>query len=481
MIMKTIKELKPYLFGIALLLGGAACTDDIDSGRIVDEDTYGAVVRLDGMLLDAATNHCETVIELRDEITESEICFSLTKLPQKGVDVKIEIDAEYAAQYNAKHGTDFALYPTQHVTLSRNGELLLAPDEIRSETVTVSIAANDELEGGATFLLPLKAVSTTDGIDCEAAGRMVYLVRNLRNLSADYIPDDPYEGLRTDPNKSQKVILYLETGDANPLNALEFHNGKTLYVDYVVLFAYNINYDKQNRRLYIYSNAANEWLLRNNEAVLQRLRKHGIKVIMGILGNHDEAGLAQLSDLGARQFAAEMAAYCRAYDLDGVAFDDEYAQKLDEDFDYASHPLLAPSSYYALSRLAYETKLAMPDKTLIGYQVGHLDDRLVAIDGVQMGECFDICVPDYGHNVDIFPGMTKMDCAGGSYELMLGNGSTGGSGYGYRMYFGLAPRYYKSNNQLSRFGGGSPSHFYKINDLTRYPMSQLDAYVATFK
>ncbi len=479
--MKTIKKLKTHLLCFALLLGGAACTDDIESGRTIDETPYHATMRIDGMLLDAATNRSETVVELREATCTTEIYFSLTKLPAKGVDVRIEIDADYAAQYNAAHGTEFALFPAEDVTIARDGELLLAPDEVRSKGVSVTLAADDALEGGATYLLPLKAVSTTDGIDCEAAGRMIYLVRNLRNLSADYIPDDPYEGLHTDPGKSQKVILYLETGDANPLNALEFHSGKTLYVDYVVLFAYNINYDKQNKRLYIYSNAANEWLLRNNETVLQRLRKHGIKVIMGILGNHDEAGLAQLSDLGARQFAAEMAAYCRAYDLDGVAFDDEYAQKLDENFDYASHPLLAPSSYYAISRLAYETKLAMPDKTLIGYQVGKLGDRMVPVDGVQMGECFDICVPDYGFSPKIFPGMTKMDCAGGSYELMLGKGSTGGSSYGYRMYFGLAPRYYKSNNQISRFGGGSPSHFYKINDTTRYPMSELDAYVATFK
>lgn len=479
--MKKIKNLKASLACIALLLGAAACTDDIDSGRTIDEAPYGATARLDGMLLDAATNRDRSVVELRDAHCTTDIYFALTKLPKKGVDVKIGIDAEYAARYNAEHGTDFALFPAENVAFSRDGELLLAPDEVRSECVTVTLAASDELEGGATYLLPLKAVPTTDGIDCETAGRMVVLVRNLRNLADDFVPDDPYEGLRTDPDKAQKVILYFETGDANPLNALEFHSGKTLYVDYVVLFAYNINYDKQNKRLYIYSNAANEWLLHNNEAVLQRLRKHGIKVIMGILGNHDEAGLAQLSDLGARQFAAEMAAYCKAYDLDGVAFDDEYSKKLDDDFDYASHPLLAPNSYYALSRLAYETKLAMPDRTVIGYQVGHLDDRLVAVDGVQMGECFDIVVPDYGHTPDIFPGMTKKDCAGGSYELMLGRGNTGNAGYGYRMYFGLAPRYYKENNQISRFGGGSPSHFYKLNDLTRYPMSELDAYVATFK
>lgn len=40
-----------------------------------------------------------------------------------------------------------------------------------------------------------------------------------------------------------------------------------------------------------------------------------MKIIISILGNHDEAGVAQLSDMGAREFARELAAYCRAYNL----------------------------------------------------------------------------------------------------------------------------------------------------------------------
>ena len=58
---------------------------------------------------------------------------------------------------------------------------------------------------------------------------------------------------------------------------------------------------------------------------LQPLRKAGMSVIISILGNHDQAGVAQLSEMGAKEFAREIAAYCRGYNLDGVAFDDEYS------------------------------------------------------------------------------------------------------------------------------------------------------------
>lgn len=82
-----------------------------------------------------------------------------------------------------------------------------------------------------------------------------------------------------------------------------------------------------------------------------------MKIIISILGNHDEAGVAQLSDMGAREFARELAAYCRAYNLDGVAFDDEYSNSPD-----LSNPWLASPSAYAGSRLMYECKAVMPEK-----------------------------------------------------------------------------------------------------------------------
>ena len=81
----------------------------------------------------------------------------------------------------------------------------------------------------------------------------------------------------------------------------------------MVLFSGNINYDPAENRVYFSRNKEVQFLLDNNEEYLQPLRKCGIKVIMGVLGNHDDSGLAQLSDPAARDFAAELAAYCETY------------------------------------------------------------------------------------------------------------------------------------------------------------------------
>ena len=57
---------------------------------------------------------------------------------------------------------------------------------------------------------------------------------------------------------------------------------------------------------------------------MQPLRKRGTKIVLGILSNGDITGVAQLSKQGAKDFARELAQYCKAYNLDGVCFDDEY-------------------------------------------------------------------------------------------------------------------------------------------------------------
>lgn len=229
--MNTKKYLKYSFLPLALMLGGlafTACTDDIEGGKPVDEGAYDAVKRVDGMLLDVTSNKNESVIELRSDKHQTEVFFRLTKAPQKGVDVKIEMDPAYLETYNAEHGTEFELFPAANVAIDREGKLLLAPDEIRSVGVGVTLAAGSELQEGTTYLLPLKATSSTEGITLsEKAQHAVYLVKDLRAQG------DAYKG----PDAVRNVC-YFEVNDTNPLNALEFvlkDSGK-LFFDDIILF-----------------------------------------------------------------------------------------------------------------------------------------------------------------------------------------------------------------------------------------------------
>ena len=290
-----------------------------------------------------------------------------------------------------------------------------------------------------TYIVPLTVKTSTEGVTLsEDMQHMVLLVKDYRNMPNH---DKGADAVQT--------VLYFEVNDVNPLNALEFvtESGKYFF-DHVVLFAANINWDAEKKRVYVYNNPNVQFLLDNNEEYLQPLRKAGMKVIVSILGNHDEAGVAQLSDMGCREFARELAAYCNAYNLDGVAFDDEYSNSPD-----LSNPWLASHSTYAGSRLMYECKSAMPDKIVSLYNLNAMVSYgLEVIDGIEPGQYCDYAVGDYGLSANPGIGMTKKQCGGMSIELARGSGDSSEStargrkeeGYGYYMFFSLNPTYYYS-------------------------------------
>lgn len=451
----------------------SSCEDDIELGGNVDESSYLASTQLSGLLVDENTNKNSSVIELRGNEYSTNILFRLTKVPQKGIDVKIAVDESYAATYNAEHGTDFEVFPAANVSIAYDGTFVLAPDEKNSPSVEVKFTAFNGMTEDKTYIIPLTVTTTTEGVNLtDASKHMVLLVKDYRN--------------RPSTNKGENAIqtvLYFEVNDVNPLNALEFmtESGQ-YYFDHIVLFAANINWDAEKKRVYLANNDKVQFLLDNHEQYLQPLRKAGMKVIISILGNHDEAGVAQLSDMGAKEFARELAAYCRAYNLDGVAFDDEYSNAPN-----LSNPWLARASAYAGSRLMYETKKAMPDKIVSLYNLGYMySDRLQVIDGIEPGQYCDYAVGDYGLAASPGPGMTLEQCGGMSIELARGTGDSSeararsirNAGYKYYMYFALDPSKYA--NQVPRCQTSSrglyneelvyPSHYYSRNSTERIPL-----------
>lgn len=480
--MITKKQLKSGVLSIALMLCGAAftsCAEDIEAGKAIDEGAYQAVNRVDGMLLDANTNKTESVIELRSNKYTTDVYFSLSKQPKQGVDVKIAFDAAYLEAYNAAHGTDFKLFPAENVTIEREGTLLLAPDEKRSLPVGVTFTDPETLEEDVTYAIPLTASSLTNGITLsESASHTIYLIQSKLGES------DTYKG-----EGAVKTVLYFEVNDTNPLNALEFvlkDSGK-LFFDDIVLFSANINYNKEKGRVYLHNNPNVQFLLDNNEQFLQPLRKRGMKVLLCIVGNWDEAGVAQLSTVGAQMFAKELAAYCRGYNLDGVVFDDEYS--VDPDL---NNPLFASPSSAAGARLLFETKKAMPEKLVTVYYLGEIHSGIPAVDNVLPGQFVDYVVADYGDVARPMKGMTIKNCGGMSIEFNLGGGDSSESfarrqknaGYGYYMFFALGctttltKDFDKYRNQVKRSQTACkglyeqelvmPEYYYKKNDATRY-------------
>ncbi|MDD6252440.1 MAG: DUF1735 domain-containing protein, partial [Bacteroidales bacterium] len=333
-------------------LSAVSCTEDIEIDR-VDENDYANVTSLIGTLRDANSNQVSTIVEMFHDTYNTNVAFTLSRAPKAGVDVKVEYDAEYVAQYNNEHGTDFLAWPKDRFSIQNDGKIVVAPDEKVSYKLGVEIAKADttELVAEATYILPLKAVVSGGDVKLSES-RCVYLLKNRSG-----------EGTAMRNLGEKETVLFFEVNDTNPLNALQFQmeDGRYLW-NYVVLFAANINYDRENGEVYVFCNPQVQYILDHNEEIIQPLRRRGMKVIISILGNHDESGLAQLSDLGAKQFAQKVKNLCEAYNLDGVNYDDEYSNSPD-----LSNPLFTRRSQEAGSRLIFETKKAMPDKEIISY------------------------------------------------------------------------------------------------------------------
>ena len=222
-----------------------------------------------------------------------------------------------------------------------------------------------------------------------------------------------------------------------------------MYKRQVVLFAGNINWDASKQKVYMNANPNVQALLDNSEELLQPLRKKGIKVLLDILGNHDQAGIAGLSDWGCEQFGKELAQICLDYKLDGIGFDDEYSRY------YGSGKWFAGPSSQQAARLCYETKKAMkelcPWETWVHlYYLGYIQSSLpsVFIDGVEHkpSEFIDNVCADYGGSARPVNGMGLSGCAGNSIQLNYGYSiSSSGAkalmnqGYGWIMWFAFDP------------------------------------------
>lgn len=131
-------------------------------------------------------------------------------------------------------------------------------------------------------------------------------------------------------DKTPTVTIYVETNDVNPLNAGDYKlPDGTPYADIVELFASNIHKRTVNGvvepTLYLNDKMTN--LLENDGYLtyVKPLQDMGIKVLLTVLGDWQGIGVANMNDTQTTQFAKILAYAVEKYGLDGIGFDDEYA------------------------------------------------------------------------------------------------------------------------------------------------------------
>lgn len=480
-------RLKYILLSSLFVLSTIACTNNLIISKS-DENIYGTQGVPELSLKDEILGRTQNTIEIRKADYETAVYAQISKPAMKGVDLIVSYDKDYLTTYNEEHGTKFRLLPEELYIIQHDGKIVMAPDQTRSYTLNLTIKASETLEEGETYLLPLKVSSSTEGIYASGSNsHCIYLVKSYRN-----------EALCDKGKDAVKNILFLEVNRDNPLNILEiFREDGKLFFDALVLFSANINYDAGTGRVYLYNNENVQFLLDNYATYLRPLQNRGIKVYLCIMGNHDAAGVCQLSETGAKDFARELAITCRRYGLDGAAFDDEWSDTPD-----GSNPLLTTPSEVAGSRLLYESKSAMPDKDIVIYTArnGKLSFFMPECEGVQCPDFIDIAVPDYNSDPSYIGNFSYSQIAGWSIDMgnPLGVSEEKGEsvrkkGYGWFMWYALNPQSYFSNQEtddgkpvtiaqyplmntiskgLYEQGIQEPTHLYRKNDVTRYPIER---------
>ncbi|MFD9484338.1 endo-beta-N-acetylglucosaminidase H [Streptomyces sp. NPDC059991] len=186
-------------------------------------------------------------------------------------------------------------------------------------------------------------------------------------------------------------VAYIEVNSNSMLNVGKYSlaNGGGNVFDIAVVFAANINYDTAKKSAYLYFNPNVQRVLDNAATQIRPLQAKGIKVMLSVLGNHQGAGFANLpSRAAASAFAKQLSDAVSRYGLDGIDFDDEYAE-------YGRNGTGQPNDS-SFVHLVSALRDNMPNKLISLYNIGPSATRL-SYGGVNISSKFNYAWnPYYG-------------------------------------------------------------------------------------
>lgn len=186
-------------------------------------------------------------------------------------------------------------------------------------------------------------------------------------------------------------VAYVEVNNNSMRNVGKYTlaDGGGNVFDVAVIFAANINYDTGTKAAYLYFNENVQRVLDNAATEIRPLQQKGIKVVLSVLGNHQGAGFANFpSRRAASAFATQLSDAVAKYGLDGVDFDDEYAE-------YGNNGTGQPNDS-SFVQLVTALRANMPDKIISLYNIGPAASRL-SYGGVDISSKFDYAWnPYYG-------------------------------------------------------------------------------------
>lgn len=235
---------------------------------------------------------------------------------------------------------------------------------------------------------------------------------------------------------------YVETNSSNLANVGQYtlQDGSNLF-DIAIIFAANINGTSEQPELF-FNDTVTATL---NSGAIADLQAKGIKVLLSILGNHQQAGITTLTGNAPADFATQLSNAVTQYGLDGIDFDDEYSTGTTNE---SSFPLLIQS-----------LRQQMPDKIISFYFYGPATGTQ-SYNGIEVGDLINYSwnaiygtfsapfVPGLG-DAYLAPAAVNIDPGADSYTSPSRAASLAQStvdqGYGAYLYYNL------TNNDSSAY------------------------------
>ena len=274
--------------GVLLVLsaGFSSCSEQIEIEGNLDASSIENATAVHGFL-NVLDNPRLKVTEVRTEPVTLQLQAALTN-KYDGIayfTIEAAVDDDLVAQYNTQHGTDFPVLPAANVTIEDNGKIAIAPGDKVSYTFNMTVSPEDLAEG--TYVLPVRTVSQTGDVTVTEKDAVKYLLFSML-------------GELPSTAKSSGIIsiAYIEVNGFNPLNAGEWTlaSSGTQFFDIVNIFAANINWIEEEKRVGVVLNPNVRHILDNRDKYIKPLQDAGMRVSLTILGNGDGSGECSKSE-----------------------------------------------------------------------------------------------------------------------------------------------------------------------------------------
>lgn len=236
-------------------------------------------------------------------------------------------------------------------------------------------------------------------------------------------------------------VCYVEVNSNSLLNTGKYTlttGGQQLF-DIAIIFAGNINYNTTTQQAYLSNNSQVTNVLTNKATQIVPLQNKGMKVLLSILGNHQGAGISNFtSRAAAHAFAQQLSDAVTTYGLDGIDFDDEYA-------DYGTNNTPQPNDS-SFVMLVDELRKLMPTKIISFYYIGPATSNL-SYGGKTVGGLVNYSWNAYygTYSVPNVPGLPKSNLGPAAVDITATSQSTANSlatqtknnGYGVYLWYNL--------------------------------------------